>query len=45
MPAPALKVAKWFKGTPVERLDAGQPVCRGVLGDLVRALPQPPSPT
>ena len=24
MPAPALKVAKWFKGTPVERLEAGK---------------------
>ena len=23
MPAPVLKVAKWFKGTPVERLEAG----------------------
>lgn len=24
MPAPALKVAKWFKGEPVERLEAGK---------------------
>jgi len=24
MPAPALKVAKWFKGTPVEKLEAGK---------------------
>ncbi|MEN6427422.1 MAG: TlpA disulfide reductase family protein [Phycisphaerales bacterium] len=24
MPAPALKVAKWLKGTPVEKLDAGK---------------------